>query len=154
MVATRKRTRNFIKFIYHLILKLAISALISILASLELVKNGFFWVKNCFNCWNLQFLSFRNVIYLKKGILILLYCLKMCEVAIALRKSKNAPRARTSQVSKKPVRTRTSQLATAHRNSQLAIAHRKSCLGNEPISIYYLSYYIGLYLKLIEFNIL
>ena len=99
MVATRKRTRNFIKFIYHLILKLAISALISILASLELVKNGFFWVKNCFNCWNLQFLSYRNVIYIKKGILILLYCLKTCEVAIALRKSKNAPRARTSQVS-------------------------------------------------------
>ena len=27
------------------------------------------------------------------------------------------------------VRTRTSQLATAHRNSQLVIAHRKSCFG-------------------------
>ena len=51
----------------------------------------------------------------------------MSEVAIAHRKSKNAPHARTSQVSTKWVRT--SQLATAHRNSQLAIAHRKSCLG-------------------------
>ena len=53
----------------------------------------------------------------------------MSEVAIAHRKSKNAPHARTSQVSTKWVRTRTSQLATAHRNSQLAIAHRKSCLA-------------------------
>ena len=49
---------------------------------------------------------------------------------ITLRKHKNAPHARTSQVSKKWVRMRTSQLATAHRNSQLAIAHRKSCFGN------------------------
>ena len=48
---------------------------------------------------------------------------------IAHRKSKNAPHTRTSQVSTKWVRTRTSQLATAHRNSQLAIAHRKSCLA-------------------------
>ena len=52
------------------------------------------------------------------------YCLKMCEVAIALRKPENAPHAGTSQLSKKWVRTRTSQLATAHRNLQLAIAHR------------------------------
>ena len=39
---------------------------------------------------------------------------------------KNASRARTSQVSKKWVCTRTLQLATAHCNSQLAIVHRKS----------------------------
>ena len=55
---------------------------------------------------------------------------KTCKIVIAHRKSKNAPRTRTAQVSKKWVRTRTSQLATAHRNSQLAIAHRKSCLAN------------------------
>ena len=53
----------------------------------------------------------------------------MCKIVIAHRKPKNAPHARTSQVSTKWVRTRTSQLATAHRNSQLAIAHRKSCLA-------------------------
>ena len=52
----------------------------------------------------------------------------MCEIVIAHRKPKNAPQACTSQVSTKWVRTRTSQLATAHRNLQLAIAHRKSCL--------------------------
>jgi hypothetical protein len=42
---------------------------------------------------------------------------------IAVRKHKNAPHSRTSQVSKKWVRTRTSQLATAHRNllSHIAI---------------------------------
>ena len=52
----------------------------------------------------------------------------MCEVAIALRKPKNAPHARTSQLSKKWVCMCTSQIATAHRKSQLAIAHRKSQL--------------------------
>ena len=55
--------------------------------------------------------------------------LTSCKFEIAHRKPKNATHARTSQVSKKWVRTRTSQLATAHRNSQLAIAHRKSCLA-------------------------
>ena len=54
----------------------------------------------------------------------------MCKIVITHRKPKNAPHTRTSQVSTKWVRTRTSQLATAHRNSQLAIAHRKSCLEN------------------------
>ena len=58
----------------------------------------------------------------------------MCEIVIAHRKPKNAPHARTSQVSTKWVCTRTSQLATAHRNSQLAIAHRKSCLAAELYS--------------------
>ena len=58
---------------------------------------------------------------------------------IAHRKPKNTPHTRTSQVSKKWVRTRTSQLATAHRNSQLAIAHRKSCLdGQDNKSIIFL----------------
>ena len=56
-----------------------------------------------------------------------LFLKKTCEVAIAHRKSKSAMHARTSQVSKKWVRTRTLQLATAHCNSQLAIAYRKSC---------------------------
>ena len=55
----------------------------------------------------------------------------MSEVAITHRKSKNVPHARTSQVSTKWVRTRTSQIATAHRNSPLAISHRKSCLGQK-----------------------
>ena len=53
----------------------------------------------------------------------------MCEIVIAHRKPKNVLHTRTSQVSTKWVRTRTSQLATAHRNLQLAIAHRKSCLA-------------------------
>ena len=53
----------------------------------------------------------------------------MCKIVIAHCKPKNAPHASTLQVSTKWVRTRTSQLATAHRNWQLAIAHRKSCLG-------------------------
>ena len=71
------------------------------------------------------------------------YCWKGCKIVIAHRKPKNAPHARTSQVSTKWVRTRRSQLATAHHNSQLAIAHHKSCLvkhtplpkENHPISI-------------------
>ena len=46
----------------------------------------------------------------------------MCEIVIAHRKPKNAPHARTSQVSTKWVRTRTSQLATAHRNLRSHIA--------------------------------
>ena len=50
----------------------------------------------------------------------------MCKIVIAHRKPKNALHTRTSQVSTKWVRTRTSQLATAHRNSQLAIEHCKS----------------------------
>ena len=84
-----------------------------------------------------QILYFCNLHH-KKGhfnLHILHYCLKTCEVVIALLNPKNALHARTSQVSKKWVRTRTSQLVTALRNSQLAIAHRKSCLGYVPLKV-------------------
>jgi len=91
-----------------------------------------FWVKICFKFLKGSIFELQNCnICLKKGhsnLHSLHYCWKTCEVAIAHRKPENAPHARTSQVSTKWVRTRTSQLATAHRNSQLAIAHRKSCL--------------------------
>ena len=59
---------------------------------------------------------------------ILNYCLKTCEIVIALRKPKNAPHARTSQVSTKMgshahIATcyRTSQVATCDRTSQLML---------------------------------
>ena len=58
---------------------------------------------------------------------ILHYCLKTFEVAIALRKPKNSPHARTSQVSTKMGSQ--AHIATCYCTSQLAIAHRKSCLG-------------------------
>ena len=110
-----------------------ILALIFILSSTKLVKNGFLG-QNCFKLLKDSIFELQNCnIHLKKwhsNLHSLHYCWKTCEVAIAHRKPENAPHARTSQVSTKWVRTRTSQLATAHRNLQLAIAHRKSCLAN------------------------
>ena len=109
-----------------------ISALIFILSSIKLVKI-------CFKLLKHSIFELQNCnIHLKKGhfnLHSLHYCWKTCQVAIAHRKPKNAPHARTSQVLTKWARTRTSQLATAHRNTKLAIAHRKSCLANNHHNI-------------------
>jgi hypothetical protein len=76
MVATRKRNRNFRKFILYLIKKLVISALIFILSSIELLKNEFFGSKIALIAKNLQFLSYKIVIYTKReGIFVFISCM-------------------------------------------------------------------------------
>ena len=117
MVATRNR--NFIKFIQYLVSKLAISALTFILSSIESVRNGFFGSKIALIAKIFIFEVQNCNLHRKKEIFVFISCTiskKTCEVVIEHRKPKNAPHARTSQVSKKWVRMHTSQLATAHRN--------------------------------------
>ena len=63
----------------------------------------------------------RNVIYTKK-------CAKLRSHFAHLKKHRTHAH---RNLQPKWVRTRTSQLATAHRNSQLAIAQRKSCLAKD-----------------------
>ena len=78
-----------------------------------------FWVKNCFNCQNPQFLSYRIVIYIKrKGILIL-------NLALLLKNVRSCNR--TSQAYKFTARTHIAsfnQNGFAHRNLLPHIATR------------------------------